>query len=139
MADDLTCLRKDVATNTLFASAAASTRNYMEIRGIGIIHVPSVFGVTAVCPEKRLDLVITFKSMRETEGDLDRTGEERLTREILGVRVPQIVIPVAAGRDLVNLVETAAQQYKLFSAGYDAVAELDARLRKRAADDNSFN
>ncbi len=139
VADDLTCLRKDVATNTLFASAAASTRNYMEIRGIGIIHVPSVFGVTAVCPEKRLDLVITFKSMRETEGDLDRTGEERLTREILGVKVPQIVIPVAAGRDLVNLVETAAQQYKLFSAGYDAVAELDARLRKRAADDNSFN
>ena len=139
VADDLTCLRKDVATNTLFASASAATRNYMEIRGIGIIHVPSVFGVTAVCPEKRLDLVITFKSMSETEGDLDRTGEERLTREILGVKVPQIVIPVAAGRDLVNLVETAAQQYKLLSAGYDAVAELDARLRKRAADENSFN
>lgn len=131
VADDLTCLRKDVATNTLFASASGATRNYMEIRGIGIIHVPSVFGVTAVCPEKRLDLVVTFKSMHETEGELDRTGEDRLAREILGVNVPQIVIPVAAGRDLVNLVETAAQHYKLLSAGYDAVAELDARLRAR--------
>ena len=43
VADDFTCLRKDVATNTLFASAADATRNYMEIRGIGIIHVPSIF------------------------------------------------------------------------------------------------
>jgi serine kinase of HPr protein (carbohydrate metabolism regulator) len=50
------------------------------------------------------------------------------------VEVPQITIPVAAGRDLVNLVETATQQYKLLAAGYDAVNELDARLRARAVD-----
>ena len=55
-----------------------------------------------------------------------------MTRTILGVEIPQLIIPVAAGRDLVNLVETAAQQYKLLAAGYDAVAELDARLRARA-------
>ena len=139
VADDLTCLRKDVATNTLFASASASTRNYMEIRGIGIIHVPSVFGVTAICPEKRLDLVITLKGIKETEGELDRTGLDRLTRTILGVEIPQIVIPVAAGRDLVNLVETAAQHYKLLAAGYDAVADLDARLRLRASEARNDN
>lgn len=132
VADDLTCLRKDVATNTLFASASAATRNHMEIRGIGIIHVPSIFGVTAVCPEKRLDLVVTLKSMKETEGELDRTGQERMTRNILGVQVPQLIIPVAAGRDLVNLVETAAQHFKLLAAGYDAAAELDVRLCARA-------
>ena len=63
VADDFTCLRKDVANNTLFASASSATRNYMEIRGIGIINVQSVFGVTAVREEKQLDLVITFKSM----------------------------------------------------------------------------
>ena len=132
VADDVTCIRKDVATNALFASASDATRNYMEIRGIGIIHVPSVFGVTAVCAEKRLELVITFKGMHETEGELDRAGDERLTRDILGVSVPQIVIPVSAGRDLVNLVETAAQQHKLRAAGYDAVRELDAHLCARA-------
>ena len=55
-----------------------------------------------------------------------------MRRTILGVEIPQLIIPVAAGRDLVNLVETAAQQYKLIAAGYDAVAELDARLRARA-------
>lgn len=132
VADDLTCLRKDVAANRLFAAASPATRNYMEIRGIGIIHVPSVFGVTAVRAEKELDLVVTLKSMKETEGELDRTGEERRTRTILGVEVPQITIPVAAGRDLVNLVETAAQQYKLLAAGHDAVKVLDAQLCARA-------
>lgn len=132
VADDLTCLRKDVAANRLFATASPATRNYMEIRGIGIIHVPSVFGVTAVRAEKELDLVVTLKSMKETEGELDRTGEERQTRTILGVEVPQITIPVAAGRDLVNLVETAAQQYKLIAAGHDAVKALDAQLCARA-------
>lgn len=132
VADDLTCLRKDVAANRLFAAASPATRNYMEIRGIGIIHVPSVFGVTAVRAEKELDLVVTLKSMKETEGELDRTGEERQTRTILGVEVPQITIPVAAGRDLVNLVETAAQQYKLLAAGHDAVKALDAQLCARA-------
>ena len=132
VADDLTCIRKDVASNLLFASAAEATRNYMEIRGIGIIHVPSVFGVTAVRAEKKLDLVITFQGINEAESSLDRTGEERRTRSILGVQVPQITIPVSAGRDLVNLVETAAQQYKLLAAGHDAVRELDARLCARA-------
>ena len=132
VADDLTCMRKDVAANRLFATASPATRNYMEIRGIGIIHVPSVFGVTAVRAEKELDLVVTLKSMKETEGELDRTGEERQTRTILGVEVPQITIPVAAGRDLVNLVETAAQQYKLLAAGHDAVKALDAQLCARA-------
>lgn len=132
VADDLTCLCKDVAANRLFATASPATRNYMEIRGIGIIHVPSVFGVTAVRAEKELDLVVTLKSMKETEGELDRTGEERRTRTILGVEVPQITIPVAAGRDLVNLVETAAQQYKLLAAGHDAVKALDAQLCARA-------
>ena len=132
VADDLTCIRKDVACNLLFASASEATRNYMEIRGIGIIHVPSIFGVTAVRAEKKLDLVITFKGIGETEGNLDRTGEERRTRTILGVEVPQVTIPVSAGRDLVNLVETAAQQYKLLAAGHDAVRELDAHLCARA-------
>ena len=132
VADDLTCLRKDVANNVLYASASPATRNYMEIRGIGIIHVPSVFGVTAVREEKRLDLVITFKHMEDVSGELDRAGEDRLVCDILGVKVSEIVIPVSAGRDLVNLVETATQQHKLRTAGYDAARELDEQLKRRA-------
>ena len=133
VADDLTCLRRDLASGKLMASASEATRNYMEIRGIGIIHVPSVFGVSAVRGEKQLDLVITFKSMEEVNGELDRIGDEVLVRSILGVDVPQIVIPVSAGRDLVNLVETACQQFKLKMAGHDPVGNLTRHLKERAA------
>ncbi len=132
IADDLTCIRKDVGTNLLFGSASESTAGYMEIRGIGILHVPSVFGITAVRGEKRLQLVITFKRLKDIRGEVDRIGQTRRTRTILGVDVPNIVIPVSEGRDLVNLVETAAQQQKLILAGYDPVQELSERLRERA-------
>ena len=132
VADDFTCIRKDVAINAIFASASEVTRNYMEIRGIGIINVPKVFGVTAGRGETRVDLVISLRRMEDVNGELDRTGQERRTRTILGVEVPQITIPVSAGRDLVNLIETAAQQYKLLASGYDAVKDLDARICARA-------
>ena len=132
VADDLTCIRKDVANNILYASAGGSTRNYMEIRGIGILHVPSIFGVTAVRAEKQLDLLVTFRRMEDVNGELDRVGDEWVTTEILGVPVPEIIIPVSVGRDLVNLVEIAAQQFKLRTAGYDPVAALDEQLKRRA-------
>ena len=135
IADDLTCIRKDVATNLLFGSASESTAGYMEIRGIGIMHVPSVFGINAVRGEKRLQLVITFKRLNEIRGEVDRIGQTRRTRNILGVDVPNIIIPVSEGRDLVNLVETAAQQQKLILSGYDPVAELSERLHRRAGQD----
>ncbi|MBR2713313.1 MAG: hypothetical protein IKB76_00870, partial [Kiritimatiellae bacterium] len=63
VADDLTCIRKDVGNNLLFGSASGSTAGYMEIRGIGIMHVPSLFGVAAVRGEKRLELIITFRRL----------------------------------------------------------------------------
>ena len=132
IADDLTCIRKDVANNMLYGSASDSTAGFMEIRGIGIMHVPSVFGINSVRGEKRLQLVITFKRLKDIEGEIDRVGQTRRFKTILGVDVPQVIIPVSEGRDLVNLVETAAQQQKLILAGYDPVANLSERLRKRA-------
>ena len=132
VADDLTCIRKDVGNNVLFGSASAATAGFMEIRGIGIMHIPSVFGVCAVRGEKHLELIITFKRLDEVKGEIDRIGQTRRVKNILGVDVPNIVIPVSAGRDLVNLVETAAMQQKLIMSGYDPVEELSERLRRRA-------
>ncbi len=132
IADDLTCIRKDVATNLLFGSASESTAGFMEIRGIGIMNVPRVFGVAAVRGEKRLQLVLTLKKLDEIRGEVDRIGQTRRSRTILGVDIPNIVIPVSEGRDLVNLVETAAQQYKLIAEGYDPVADLSEHLHRRA-------
>jgi len=129
VADDLTLLRRD-SNNNLLGSAMPVTQYYMEIRGIGIIHVPSIFGVAAVRGEKQVDLVVTLKRQGEADAELDRTGMEDLRREFLGVSVPQLVIPVAPGRDLVNLVETAAQEHKLRLSGFVAVRELDSRIKQ---------
>lgn len=138
VADDLTCLRKDVTTNTLYASAHKSTSTYMEIRGLGLINVTNIFGVTAICPEKRLDLIINLVPMTDAESELDRVGDAINSKRILGVDVPEIIIPVSAGRDLVNLVETAAQHHKLRAAGYDVVKTLESHIKSRM-DAQNFN
>ena len=132
IADDLTCIRKEVGNNRLFGSASESTAGYMEIRGIGIMHIPSIFGVSAVRGEKVLELVVTFKRLQDVKGEIDRTGQTRHVKTILGVDVPNVIIPVSEGRDLVNLVETAAMQQKLLMSGADPVVELSERLRRRA-------
>ena len=132
VADDLTCVRREIGNSRIYASASDSTAGYMEIRGIGIMHVPSLFGVQAVRGEKRLDLVVTFKRLEDVESQIDRIGQTRRVRTILGVEVPNIIIPVSEGRDLVNLVETAALQHKLLQSGGDPVGALSERLRLRA-------
>lgn len=132
VADDLTCIRREIGTDVLFGSASDSTAGYMEIRGIGIMHVASLFGAAAVRGEKRLELIITFRRLSEVEGEIDRVGQARRVKKILGVDVPNIIVPVSAGRDLVNLVETAVLQQKLLMAGMDPVGDLSERLRLRA-------
>jgi len=129
VADDLTLMRRDSGGN-LLGSASPVTQYYMEIRGIGIIYVPAIFGVSAVRGEKQVDLVVTLKRQGEADAELDRTGTDELRREFLGVSVPQLVIPVAPGRDLVNLVETAAQEHKLRLSGFVAVQALDAQIKR---------
>ena len=132
VADDLTCIRRDLSTDILVGSASDALRGDMESGGIGIIHVPSVFGIAAVRGAKRLQLVITLKRFSDVNGEIDRIGSDRKMRNILGVEVPNIILPVSEGRDMVNLVETAAQQERLLNAGYDVVANLSQRLRGRA-------
>ena len=126
VADDVTSLRVDSA-GSIIGSPVSVTRYHMEIRGLGIIHVPSLFGVASVRGEKKLDLVITLVEPGG-RGDLDSDGSTRGTIELLGLEVPHLRIPVAPGRDPVNVVETAALDQKLRALGHDAAKELDERL-----------
>lgn len=128
VADDFTIFKRD-GSNRLIASSKKLTKNYMEIRGIGIIYIPWIFGVGTVKDEMKLDLVITFLRANASS-DFDRTGMEKQYKDILGINVPRLTIPVALGRDLVNLVETAAQSHKLKLSGYVAAEDLDARLKR---------
>lgn len=125
VADDVTRLRLD-SGGGLMGSPSDITRYHMEIRGLGIIHVPSLYGVSSVRSLKRLDLVVSLVVARN--GSVP-SGEQGVgTREFLGVSVPHIMIPVAAGRDLANVVEAAALNEKLKRLGHDAEKELDEKL-----------
>ena len=79
----------------------------MEVRGIGIINVPAMFGIRSIRTNKRVDLVVDLKPWEQVP-DIERLGMEEKTVELLGVRVPHIVIPVRPARDLARLVEVAA-------------------------------
>jgi len=138
VSDDVTILRKS-SWGGLMGSAVELTRFHMEIRGIGIIHVPSLYGVTSVRGEKQLDVIIElYQPDEETKGiDLDEVHE---VQKILGVEVPMLRIPVRSGRDIAHLVQVAALNQKLRLLGHDATKELDERVvreltKKRGSSD----
>lgn len=123
VSDDMTAIRRD-STGAIIGSPIKVTQYHMEIRGVGIIHVPSLFGVASVREEKKLDLVVTLA--RKSSQALDH-GESS-TRVLLGEEIPQIFVTVEPGRDIANVIETAALNMKLKRLGHDAEKELDERL-----------
>jgi len=126
VSDDVTRLRL-IEGQYLVATAPELTRHHMEVRGVGIINVTSMFGIKAVREEKRLDLIVTLKDWQELE-EPDRIGLNQQFHEILGVQVPHIIIPVRIGRDLARLVEVAALDQKLKSMGQNSAKEFNDRL-----------
>ena len=124
--DDIIQLWKSGA-ESITGSPLELTQNHMEIRGLGIIHIPSLFGVAATRKDMRLDLIVKLHPWTPDEDD-DRIGMETRSREIMGVQVPFISLPVAPGRDLAHIIEVAALNHKLRLLGYDAAMELDARV-----------
>jgi len=131
VADDITKVML-VDGREVMGTSAEVTRNHMEVRGIGIINVAAMFGVKSIRQEKRVDLVITLKTWSEVP-DVDRLGMEQEYVKILGIDVAHITIPVRPGRDLARLIEVAAFQTKLKSAGYNPAKELNDRLISRMA------
>jgi HPr kinase/phosphorylase len=126
VADDVTRITS-LEGRELMAAAPEMTRYHMEVRGIGIINVASVFGIGAIRVEKRLDMVVTLKDWNDME-EVDRTGLDREFYEILDIKVPHITIPVRPGRDLARLIEVAAMDQKLKSLGSNAALEFNTKL-----------
>jgi HPr kinase/phosphorylase len=126
VADDVTRI-KSIEGRELMATAPDLTRYHMEVRGIGIINVVSVFGIGAIRIEKRLDLVVTLKDWQELE-EVDRIGLDRELYEILKIQVPHITIPVRPGRDIARLIEVAAMDEKLKGLGVNSAVDFNAKL-----------
>jgi HPr kinase/phosphorylase len=126
VADDATRVTS-LEGRELMCAAPELTRNHMEVRGIGIINVASIFGIGAIRLEKRLDLVVTLKDWQELE-EVDRIGLDREFYEILKISVPHLTIPVKPGRDSARLIEVAAMDQKLKGLGRNSAADFNEKL-----------
>lgn len=126
VSDDITRFRS-VEGSELIGTADGISRYHMEVRGIGIINIASIFGAGAVVPQKKLNFVVTLKDWHEVE-NVDRIGLDRETYEILGIKVPHVTLPVRTGRDIARLVEVAALDQKLKDMGENSAQEFNQRL-----------
>lgn len=126
VADDAVEIKK-VTDNRLIGESPELIRHFMEIRGIGIIDIKSMYGVGAVINNKPIDIVV-YLEFWDNSKEYDRLGLTEEYTEILGVRVPKIVVPVRPGRNLAIIVEVAARNWRLKHMGYNAAQELDNRL-----------
>jgi HPr kinase/phosphorylase len=128
VADDKVDLR-NIENREIIGMSPEMGRYHMEVRGLGIINVAALFGIGSIRLEKRLDLVCTLKLMADFDA-LDRHGLDQKYFHLLGLRIPEVEIPVAGGRDVAQLVEVAALDQKLRGYGYNAAVELDKKLIK---------
>ena len=104
--------------------------HHMEIRGIGLIDIPALFGVRAVRQQKRIEVVVQLEDW-ETAKDTDRTGLAREETAILDVLVPRVVVPLNPGKNITVVSEVVAMMHLLRYSGVDVAATFNARLIKR--------
>ncbi|MFL6529860.1 MAG: HPr(Ser) kinase/phosphatase [Chthoniobacterales bacterium] len=126
VADDVTRI-KLFEGRELMCTAPELTRYHMEVRGIGIINVASIFGIGSIRHEKRLDLILTLKDWEDLQ-EVDRIGLDQEFYDVLGLQVPHITIPVRQGRENARLIEVAAMDQKLKSLGRNSAVEFNEKL-----------
>lgn len=114
----------------LIGTCPELTRNHVEIRGLGLVNVTDLFGVSATRSSKRLELVVHLERW-EPGREYERLGLDPTMTEILGVSIPLVTMPVAPGRNVAMLVEVAARNQLLRARGRHAAQLLAARLERR--------
>lgn len=122
--------------NVLTGTAPELLRHVMEVRGLGILNVKALFGIGAVRPSQKINLVIQLEEWNQTKA-YDRLGLDEEQHEILGVGLPCKTIPVRPGRNLSNIIEVAAMNYRLNKSGYNAVEDFIEKQRKFCLGDPS--
>ncbi|QZA78346.1 HPr(Ser) kinase/phosphatase [Deefgea tanakiae] len=116
---------------TLEGRCPPMLRDFLEVRGIGVLNIRTIFGETAVRPKKTLKLIVHLaKAGGEAVAPVDRLQMQAATQAILDVPVRKLVIPVAAGRNLAVLVESAVRNYILQLRGIDSTREFIERHQK---------
>ena len=126
IADDAVEIKR-VSSKSLIGSAPDNIKHFIELRGIGIINASRIFGVGAVKPTEKVDLIINLE-LWDVNKVYDRMGIENQTTEILGLQIPSMTIPVKPGRNLAVIIEVAAMNSRQKKLGYNAAQDLLNRL-----------
>ena len=126
VADDVVDIKR-VSAKTLVGTAPEVIRYYMELRGIGIIDVRRIFGMGAVKPTEKVDLVINLEPWDDKK-PYDRLGIDEETTDILGIKIPSLRIPVKPGRNLAMIIEVAAMNNRNKKMGQHTAKEFSDKL-----------
>ena len=132
VADDVVHITQRGA-DVLIGRANELSYRYMEIRGVGLVDVSALFGIRAVRQQKRIEVVVELTDWQEAR-DVDRTGLDGKTTEILGVELPRVIVPLNPGKNITVISEVVAMNHLLRYSGADAAQAFDRRLLKRLAE-----
>lgn len=130
VADDVVTLTKK--NNVLISAATEMNKHFMEVRGLGIIDIMSMFGIRAIRYQKRLEVVVDLYLWDEIS-HVDRTGLEKETIKILDVDIPIIRLPITPGKNITVIAEVIAMNHLLNHYGYDAARAFQERVKTRIA------
>ena len=128
IADDAVEIKRNV-TDRLVGTAPELIRHYIELRGIGVIDVCRLFGMSAVKDEAEIDMVINLEQWKDG-AMYDRLGLENLYTTILDVQVPSLTVPVRPGRNLAVIIEVAAMNNRHKKMGYNAAVEFTKQINQ---------
>ena len=126
IADDAVELRK-VSGKTILGAAPDLIKYYIELRGIGIVDVRRIFGMGSVKATEKVDLIINLEPWEDGKM-YDRFGLDNEYTEIMGVKIPSIVVPVRPGRNLAVIIEIAAMNHRQKKMGYNTAEEFNRKL-----------
>ncbi len=129
VADDVVIATRKSDT-LLMGSGTDLAKHFMEIRGLGIIDVKSMFGVRAIRYQKRIEVVVRIHPWDEDE-EYTRIGMVTETDSVLGVKLPLVKLPITPGKNVTVICEVIAMNHLLRHYGYDPAEEFTARLRER--------
>lgn len=129
VADDMVYIKKKMPA-ALVGQAEETLQHLMEIRGLGIINIKDLYGVSAIRDKKIIDMQLELVEW-EPDCDCDRLGIDDRSITILGVDLPHICIPVRPGRNLGSIIEVAARNFLLKGMGYHSARDFQERLMAR--------
>lgn len=132
VADDVVKVRTKLPS-VLFGEGSDLLHYHMEIRGLGIINIKHLFGVSAIRERKKIDVTIELLKW-EDGANYDRLGLDEQHYELLGIKIPLLKIPVCPGRNISSILEVAARNQLLKEMGYNSAREFQDRLEKRMAE-----